>query len=214
MRKPLISLSTTSYGSECGYFARLSGFPCASVLHGACVGKFHQSCVRTQRLYAGPESTARPGNVLTLQLESAHPIQHFPRCLGYVKDEETGEWDNTNVFPKWREKYPQPPDLIGEWLSVCCANQRRMQSGDPPPSLHIPNTHASLALSQRKRRRPAQLHVRARPPRAEGEPAARREHPPGAQAGHQDPAAVRPLPPLSCPTRHIWEAPVVLRWRR
>jgi hypothetical protein len=36
------------------------------------------------------------------------------RCLGYTKNEAAGEWENTNVFPKWREKYPNPPDLIGK----------------------------------------------------------------------------------------------------
>jgi len=42
-------------------------------------------------------------------------------CLGYVKsvdmDPETltveVKWDNTNVFPKWRAKYPEPMDLLG-----------------------------------------------------------------------------------------------------
>ncbi len=42
------------------------------------------------------------------------------RCLGYTKNEATDEWDNTNVFPKWREKYPNPPDLIGKNLGVTC----------------------------------------------------------------------------------------------
>jgi len=35
------------------------------------------------------------------------------RCLGYRYDPETNEWDNTDVFPKWKDKYPTPPDLIG-----------------------------------------------------------------------------------------------------
>ena len=34
------------------------------------------------------------------------------KCLGYKKD-ASGEWNNDDVFPKWREKYPYPPDLIG-----------------------------------------------------------------------------------------------------
>ena len=33
--------------------------------------------------------------------------------LGYRFDEENGEWNNDECFPKWREKYPTPPDLIG-----------------------------------------------------------------------------------------------------
>jgi len=35
------------------------------------------------------------------------------KYLGYRKDEATGEWDSSKVFPKWAAKYPQPPDLVG-----------------------------------------------------------------------------------------------------
>mmetsp|Transcript_74293 Transcript_74293/g.145129 ORF Transcript_74293/g.145129 Transcript_74293/m.145129 type:complete len:249 (+) Transcript_74293:80-826(+) len=45
------------------------------------------------------------------------------KCLGYrrVPSTRTGpkntessvEWDSSKCFPKWREKYPQPPDVIG-----------------------------------------------------------------------------------------------------
>lgn len=33
--------------------------------------------------------------------------------LGYRFDPETEEWTNDQVFPKWKEKFPTPPDLIG-----------------------------------------------------------------------------------------------------
>lgn len=35
------------------------------------------------------------------------------KCLGYRFDEGEEEWKNDEVFPKWKEKYPSPPDLIG-----------------------------------------------------------------------------------------------------
>jgi len=35
------------------------------------------------------------------------------KYLGYRKDEATGEWDASKVFPKWAAKYPTPPDLVG-----------------------------------------------------------------------------------------------------
>ena len=35
------------------------------------------------------------------------------KYLGYRKDEASGEWDASAVFPKWAAKYPQPPDLVG-----------------------------------------------------------------------------------------------------
>ena len=33
------------------------------------------------------------------------------KCLGYRFD--GNEWQNTECFPKWRERFPNPPDLIG-----------------------------------------------------------------------------------------------------
>jgi len=35
------------------------------------------------------------------------------KCLGYVYDKESDIYTSENVFPKWKEKYPNPPDLIG-----------------------------------------------------------------------------------------------------
>lgn len=32
---------------------------------------------------------------------------------GYRYVPEEGRWDSTNVFPKWRARYPDPPDLVG-----------------------------------------------------------------------------------------------------
>jgi hypothetical protein len=33
--------------------------------------------------------------------------------LGYRFDPESEQWKNDDCFPKWREKFPTPPDLIG-----------------------------------------------------------------------------------------------------
>ena len=35
------------------------------------------------------------------------------KCLGYRFDPEKEEWTNEEVFPKWKEKFPTPPDFIG-----------------------------------------------------------------------------------------------------
>lgn len=35
------------------------------------------------------------------------------KCLGYRYVPTEGRWDNSNVFPKWRARYPEPPDLVG-----------------------------------------------------------------------------------------------------
>jgi Domain of unknown function (DUF1823) len=35
------------------------------------------------------------------------------KCLGYRFDPESKEWTARDVFPKWKERFPTPPDLIG-----------------------------------------------------------------------------------------------------
>lgn len=35
------------------------------------------------------------------------------KCLGYIYNSEDKTWNNDNVFPKWKIKYPEPVDLIG-----------------------------------------------------------------------------------------------------
>ena len=35
------------------------------------------------------------------------------KCLGYRFDPEAGEWTAREVFPNWKERFPDPPDLIG-----------------------------------------------------------------------------------------------------
>jgi hypothetical protein len=35
------------------------------------------------------------------------------KCLGYTYNETTALYSNENVFPKWRERFPAPPDVIG-----------------------------------------------------------------------------------------------------
>lgn len=35
------------------------------------------------------------------------------KCLGYRFDPEKEEWNDSECFPKWKERYPTPPDLIG-----------------------------------------------------------------------------------------------------
>ena len=35
------------------------------------------------------------------------------KCLGYRYNKENNEWTPSEVFPKWKERYPTPPDFIG-----------------------------------------------------------------------------------------------------
>ena len=35
------------------------------------------------------------------------------KCLGYRFNEEEEKWEPTEVFPNWKERFPNPPDFIG-----------------------------------------------------------------------------------------------------
>lgn len=35
------------------------------------------------------------------------------KCLGYRFDEDSESWSPTEVFPKWKERFPDPPDFVG-----------------------------------------------------------------------------------------------------
>jgi hypothetical protein len=35
------------------------------------------------------------------------------KCLGYRFDAEAQEWTTAEVFPKWKERYPTPSDVVG-----------------------------------------------------------------------------------------------------
>ena len=49
------------------------------------------------------------------------------KCLGYRFDPEKEIWSPDEVFPKWKERFPDPPDFI---------NMRRVYSKDvDTPSL-------------------------------------------------------------------------------
>ena len=39
------------------------------------------------------------------------------KCLGYRFDPDKEQWTAAEVFPKWKERFPDPPDLIG--CSAC-----------------------------------------------------------------------------------------------
>ena len=58
---------------------------------------------------------------LSLQAASLFRYTHlsFPFSFlflstpGYRYVPTEGRWDNSNVYPKWRARYPEPPDLVG-----------------------------------------------------------------------------------------------------
>ncbi len=52
-------------------------------------------------------------NILMLKCTDLEVNTVVWKCLGYRFDEEAEEWTNAEVFPKWKEMYPEPPDFIG-----------------------------------------------------------------------------------------------------
>jgi hypothetical protein len=50
--------------------------------------------------------------IVRLETTDAETNELAWRCLGYARRAE-GTWDSSNAFTKFREAYPQPPDLIG-----------------------------------------------------------------------------------------------------
>ena len=52
--------------------------------------------------------------ILNDELDDATVNQLVWNCLGYRYQSETGQWDNANVSPEWREAYPKPPDFIAD----------------------------------------------------------------------------------------------------
>eukprot|EP00640_Fibrocapsa_japonica_P007332 CAMPEP_0113944342 /NCGR_PEP_ID=MMETSP1339-20121228/33519_1 /TAXON_ID=94617 /ORGANISM="Fibrocapsa japonica" /LENGTH=190 /DNA_ID=CAMNT_0000949517 /DNA_START=117 /DNA_END=689 /DNA_ORIENTATION=+ /assembly_acc=CAM_ASM_000762 len=84
-------------------------------------------------MYSSPESTEKQDMVVNWEgepLESELSNENMLRivlqqgsdedvnalawkCLGYRYNPETKEWGNEACFPKWKERFPTPPDLIG-----------------------------------------------------------------------------------------------------
>jgi len=62
------------------------------------------------------------------------------KALGYEKLPD-GTYTNEAVFPKWREKYPQPPDVIGVQRNYTYAIDRPSQKANQALVASIPQDH-------------------------------------------------------------------------
>lgn len=51
--------------------------------------------------------------ILTLEATDEEANLLCWKCLGYRYDANSAIYESNKVFPKWRSKYPQPPDVIG-----------------------------------------------------------------------------------------------------
>lgn len=62
------------------------------------------------------------------------------KCLGYTYCAETQEWGNENCFPKWRAKFPEPPDLIGITRKYDPETDRKVRNASMDLMRSIPRT--------------------------------------------------------------------------
>jgi hypothetical protein len=59
-----------------------------------------------------PLNTETIWAILNETIDDATVNQLVWYYLGYRHNSTTGEWENNQVTPEWREEYPQPPDFI------------------------------------------------------------------------------------------------------
>ena len=57
-----------------------------------------------------------------------------------------GTYSNDNVFPKWREKYPEPPDVIGVKRNYTYAIDRPSQKANQALVASIPQDHKQVQI--------------------------------------------------------------------
>ncbi|MBC6419840.1 MAG: DUF1823 family protein [Prochloron sp. SP5CPC1] len=51
-------------------------------------------------------------NILKEALDDSTVNELVWHYLGYRYDDQTKKWDNGNVAPEWRSRYPEPPDFL------------------------------------------------------------------------------------------------------
>eukprot|EP00854_Cymbomonas_tetramitiformis_P027001 gene27001-33213_t len=51
--------------------------------------------------------------IINSELSDTETNEIVWRCLGYTYVEDAKQWEPSGCFPKWRERYPLPPDVIG-----------------------------------------------------------------------------------------------------
>jgi Domain of unknown function (DUF1823) len=59
-----------------------------------------------------PLSEATIWAILNDELDDSTVNQLVWQTLGYRQNSQTQQWQNDQVAPAWREKYPDPPDFI------------------------------------------------------------------------------------------------------
>ena len=65
--------------------------------------------------------------------------------IGYVQKPD-GTYSNEKVFPKWREKYPEPPDVIGVKRNYTYAIDRPSQKANQALVASIPQDHKQVQI--------------------------------------------------------------------
>ncbi|MEC4819676.1 MAG: DUF1823 family protein [Scytonema sp. PMC 1069.18] len=59
-----------------------------------------------------PLTTETIWAILNEEIDDTTVNQLVWHCLGYRYDSSTGQWDNQQAAPEWKDEYPQPPNFI------------------------------------------------------------------------------------------------------
>jgi hypothetical protein len=59
-----------------------------------------------------PVNTTTIWAILNDEIDDVTVNQLVWHCLGYRYNEVTGQWDNSEVLPEWRDEYSEPPNFI------------------------------------------------------------------------------------------------------
>jgi len=59
-----------------------------------------------------PLNTDTIWGILKDQIDDAIVNQLVWHYLGYQYNSTTEKWDNSGVFPEWRDEYPEPPNFL------------------------------------------------------------------------------------------------------
>ena len=94
----------------------------------------------------GPVTEAEISNdnlirIVNLETSDAQCNELCWKCLGYIRSGATEEYSNENVFPKWREKYPTPPDLIGTTRNYDSAVDKEVRNANMNLMRSIPRDY-------------------------------------------------------------------------
>lgn len=72
------------------------------------------------------------------------------KCLGYSYNATSQTYSNENVFPKWRSRFPEPPDVIGVTRNYTVAVDKPVRDASIALVRSIPRDYKGSVMSLTK----------------------------------------------------------------